>query len=337
MENRTRPVKAISRAFAFPFLAVGFCLSSFVPSLGSRAAQPQSAQSQIEAGKRVYLGSCGMTYCHAVGGVGGGGPKLRDREFSAEYLTHLITEGIPGTSMPSFKESLSKQQIAHCVAYILSLSPRKGAAKAKSDPQPQPQASQPQASQPQAQAVDPHLNGAAPKTELAPPPSPETVKSNVAINDTFDIRGDIEAGQSLFFDSGDIRNCRVCHTAQNRGGRIGPDLTELAQRSPREILQGIVAPHAAIDEKYATITITTSAGEKFTGVKRDEDGTMIRLYDTSTLPPVSRAFLKSEVAKTERLNTSVMPADYASKYSFKQLLDLVSFLKSSSVSFKELF
>jgi putative heme-binding domain-containing protein len=325
-------VKVPRRAFAFLFLPLAFCLSSFDLSPGSRAAQPQNAESQVEAGRRIYLGSCGMTYCHAAGGMGGGGPRLRDREFSAEYLTHLIAEGVPGTSMPAFKESLNKQQITQCVAYILSLSPNKGAAKANSDPQ-----TQPQASQPQAQTIDPHLSGAAPKIEPAPSPSPEPVKSNVAINGSFDIRGSIEAGRILFFDSAETRNCRVCHTAQNRGGRIGPDLTELALKSPREILQGIVAPNAAIDEKYATITITTRAGEKFTGVKRDEDETMIRLYDTSTLPPVSRAFLKSEVAKTERLNTSAMPADYASKYTFKQLLDLVSFLKSSNVSFKDLF
>jgi putative heme-binding domain-containing protein len=325
-------VKVVPRVLVFLLLPFAFCLSSFGLSLGSRAAQPQSAQSQIEAGRRVYLGSCGMTYCHAAGGMGGGAPRLRDREFTPEYLTHLITEGVPGTNMPAFKESLSKQQITQCVAFILSLSPKKGAAKANNDPQPQSQASQPQA-----QTIDPHLSGAAPNSETAPSPSPESVKPNVAINDSFDIRGSIEAGRSLFFDSAETRNCRVCHTAQNRGGRVGPDLTELARKTPREILQGIVAPHAAIDEKYATITITTRAGEKFTGVKRDEDETRIRLFDTSTLPPVSRAFLKSEVAKTERLNTSAMPADYASKYSFKQLLDLVSFLKSSSVSFKDLF
>ncbi len=332
MESRSRAVKISPRAFAFLFIPLAVCLSYLDIYPGSRAAQPPSAQSLVEAGRRVYLGSCGMTYCHAAGGMGGGAPKLRDREFTAEYLTHLITEGIPGTSMPAFKESLSKQQIAQCVAFILSLSPKRGAAKPNNDT-----STQPNASQPQAQRTEQHINGAAPKTEIAPLPSPVPVKSNVAINDSFDIRGDIEGGRSIFFDSGETRNCRVCHTTQNRGGRIGPDLTEFAQRSPREILQAIVAPHAAIEEKYTTITITTRAGESFTGVKRDEDDSMIRLYDTSTLPPVSRAFFKSEVAKTEKLNTSAMPADYASKYSFKQLLDLVSFLKSSSVSYKELF
>jgi putative heme-binding domain-containing protein len=294
-------------------------------ALRASAARPQSAESQIEAGNRIYLGSCSMTYCHAARGMGGGAPKLRDREFTAEYLTLLITEGVPGTGMPAFKNILSRQQIEQCVAYILSLSPKKGAAKAKSD------------AQPQAQTLDPHLSGAARKSEPAPPAAPEAVKSDVAINDSFDIRGDVEAGKALFFDSTETRNCRVCHTAQNRGGRVGPDLTGLAGKPAREILRSIVAPHAAIEERYATVMITTRAGEKFTGVKRDEDEATIRIYDTSTLPPVSRAFLKSDVAKTERLNTSAMPADYASKYSLKQLLDLVSFLKSSNVSLKDLF
>ncbi|MGE0130374.1 MAG: c-type cytochrome [Blastocatellales bacterium] len=318
-------MKFIPHAFVILFLPFAFRLLPFAFSSRAQATQPQSAQTQIEAGKRVYSGSCGMTYCHAAEGVGGGGPKLRDREFTPEYLTHLISEGVPGTGMPAFKNSLNKQQIAQCVAYLLSLSPNKS--KAKSDPP--------------VQALDPHLTGSAPKAEAAPQPVPTLsdapAKSNVVINDSSDIRGDAEAGRNLFFDSAELQNCRVCHTIHERGGRIGPDLTALASRPPREILQAIVAPHAAIDERYATIRITTRGGEKFTGVKRDEDETMIRLYDTSTLPPVSRAFLKSEVAKTEKLNRSAMPADYASKYSLKQLLDLISFLKSSNVSLKELF
>ncbi|HEY7184085.1 MAG TPA: c-type cytochrome [Blastocatellia bacterium] len=334
MESRSRSVKIVARARAILFLPFILCLSSSGLligdlSFGSRAAQPQSAESQIEAGNRVYLGSCSMTYCHAAAGVGGGGPRLRDREFTPEYLTHLITEGVPGTGMPAFKNTLSKQQIEQCVAYVLSLSPKKGAAKAK-----EPSESRAQS---QSQALDPHLSGATPNTEAAPPAAPDSVKSEVMINDSFDIRGDVEAGRALFFDSAETHNCRVCHTAQNRGGRVGPDLTGLAGKSPREILRSIVAPHAAIEERYATITITTRAGEKFTGVKRDENETTIRIYDTSTLPPVSRAVLKSDAVKIERLNTSAMPADYASKYSLKQLLDLVSFLKSSNVSLKELF
>src|SRR5215475_8329679 len=108
MKSKLRSVKIVARASAILFLPFIFCVSSSFLSIGdlsfgSRAAQPQSAEWKIEAGNRVYLGSCSMTYCHAVGGVGGGGPRLRDREFTAEYLTHLIMEGVPGTGMPAFK------------------------------------------------------------------------------------------------------------------------------------------------------------------------------------------------------------------------------------------
>ncbi len=317
MGNRSNFI--LRRVLALVFFPLAICFLVTGHSGKSQAAQ-QTDAARIAAGKRIYSGSCGMTYCHGAEGAGGGGPKLRDREYSAEYLTHLITEGIPGTSMPAFKESLNKQQIAQVVAYLLSISKNKGGAK-KSDQQPQP--------------IDSHLNPP-PNSNPAPKAATESPKSNVVINDSSDLRGDVEAGRLLFFDSAQIQNCRVCHTVQGRGGRIGPDLSSLAGRPAREILQSIVAPHSAIEENYAAIAVTTRSGEKFIGVKRDESETIIRLYDTSSLPPVSRAFAKSDVARVEKLNTSPMPGDYGSKYSLKQLLDLVSFLKSSNVSLKEL-
>ncbi|HEY8462105.1 MAG TPA: c-type cytochrome [Blastocatellia bacterium] len=325
MVSRLGPVKIV--AFAALFLPFALCYSPLATSIGTRAAEPQNAESQIAAGNRVYIGSCSMTYCHAAEGVGGGGPRLRDREFSAEYLRHLITEGVPGTVMPAFKNVLSKEQIEQCVAYILSLSPKKGAAKAKSE----------RRAQGEGQTLDPHTNGAAPGTETEPDAAHERAKSEAAIDDSLELRGDVEQGRALFFDSAQTQNCRVCHTIQNQGGRVGPDLTGLAGKPASEILRSIVSPHAAVEKRYATTAVTTRDGEKFTGVKLDENATTIRIYDVSTLPPVSRAFLKSEATKIETLNVSAMPADYASKYSLKQLLDLVSFLKSSNVSLKELF
>jgi putative heme-binding domain-containing protein len=320
MANRSNAI--LRRSFALGLSLAALCLLIINRSIDSLAAQQNSAAT-IAAGKRVYASSCGMSYCHGSEGSGGGGTKLRDRAFTPEYLTVVITEGIPGTIMPSFKDNLSKQQIASLVAYLMSISASKGAAKP--------------ASAQQAAAVDPHLNPAPAKPEPAPKPAAEPAKPKVAVNDSNDLFGDAEAGSTIFFDAAEIQNCRVCHTVQGRGGKVGPDLASLAGKPAREILQSIVAPHASVDERYATISITTKSGEKFTGVKRDEDQTTIRLYDTSSLPPVSRAFAKSEVAKIEKLNASPMPADYASKYSLKQLLDLVSFLKSSNVGLRELF
>src|SRR5262249_60188291 len=107
MESRSRLVEVPRRAFAFLFFfSFAFCLSSFDLPLGSRAAQPQNAQSQVEAGRRMYLGPGRMTYCHHAGAMGGGGPKRRAPAFSSEYRTHFSTTGRPAPCMPRFIEPM---------------------------------------------------------------------------------------------------------------------------------------------------------------------------------------------------------------------------------------
>ena len=78
------------------------------------------------------------------------------------------------------------------------------------------------------------------------------------------------------------------------------------------------------------------------GVKKEEDAESIRVYDTTELPAVLRTVQKADVSKVEYANESVMPKDYASAYTMKQLLDIVTFLKSSAqsnsiVTLKDLF
>ena len=43
------------------------------------------------------------------------------------------------------------------------------------------------------------------------------------------------------------------------------------------------------------IAVTMRNGERVVGVKRDENDEVLRVYDTATLPPISRALLKSQV------------------------------------------
>src|SRR5262249_29381394 len=96
-------------------------LIMFVIALISYVYGQQDAKKMIEQGRRVFSGSCGMAYCHGSDASGGGGPKLRDREFSAQFLNKVINDGLPGTTMPGFKGNLKKEQIAQLVAFLLSI------------------------------------------------------------------------------------------------------------------------------------------------------------------------------------------------------------------------
>ena len=141
------------------------------------------------------------------------------------------------------------------------------------------------------------------------------------------IGGSAAAGRELFYDDAEPEECAICHTYRGRGGTIGPDLTGMSDRSPDEILERITKPRSAGEGRYVTVVLTTRDGQRYVGIKRDENKERIRVYDASSMPPVSRAFQKSDIVEVNVLDRSVMPADYASRYSQKQLLDLVAFLK----------
>jgi len=155
------------------------------------------------------------------------------------------------------------------------------------------------------------------------------------------LAGNADAGKMLFFDSSKPKSCHACHSFKGAGTQIGPDLsTAAATRSARALFSSIVLVTEIKDSKYASITVSLRNGEKIVGVKKDEDAESLRVYDTSELPAVLRTIQKENVAGIEQSNESVMPRDYASLYTMKQLLDLVTFLKSansrSPVTLKEL-
>lgn len=257
----------------------------------------------IAEGARLYATNCGNAYCHGTGGMGGGGPKLRDKGLESGYVFKSISNGIPGTSMPGFKSELSEEQIWKLVAFVLS--------------------------------------DTGPADGLPAAPS-STATANVAeAIASAPVAGNSKAGKALFFDSSQPKSCHACHSFNGEGTPIGPDLSAATSRSPKDLFLSIILARELKDSQYATMTVALRNGEKIVGVKKEEDAESIRVYDTTELPAVLRTVQKTDVAKIEYANESVMPKDYASAYTMKQLLDIVTFLKSSqsktAVTLRDLF
>ena len=145
------------------------------------------------------------------------------------------------------------------------------------------------------------------------------------------LRGDPAAGETVFFSRG-ARSCYVCHNVGGRGGSVGPELmSKVASLTPRELFQRIiVVPHRGTDPAYGTTRLTTRVGMILTGIKAGETEDAVRFYDTSSLPPILRTIPKKDIVELEPHNSSVMPSDYASRLTLQQLLDIVSYLKSSA-------
>lgn len=251
----------------------------------------------IAEGARLFAPTCGNAYCHGTGGAGGGAPRLRGKDLEAAYVFKSISNGIPGTSMPSFKSELSEEQIWRLVAFI--------AADAKTSG-----------------IVDPPTNAPPTSTPNAGNATPETIMPSSLV-------GSSQAGKALFFDSTREKSCHACHSFQGEGTPVGPDLSAAASRPAKDLFLSIILPHRVKDARYAKVTVALRNGDTIVGVKKEEDAESLQVYDAAELPVVLRTVQKSDVAKIEYSSESVMPRDYALTYTIKQLLDLVTYLKSA--------
>jgi len=249
----------------------------------------------VVRGRTVFSSSCGIGYCHGKDGGAGRGPRLAGKKFDREYLLKVVTQGVNNSLMPAFKDQLSAADISAVVAYILTLS---GSG-----------------------AAEPAATGA----EAAQPAEPSGPDKPIDPD-----AGSPAAGRALFFDASNPKRCSACHACQGRGGEAGPDLTSQAGRSPREILRDIVEPEARL--AMEPLTLVTRSGERITGLKKTENGELLRIWDTAGLPPVLRTIYKDQITSRATERKSPMPAGYGRLYTRRQLLDLVAFLKSAPVA-----
>src|SRR5437763_16715794 len=83
-------------------IGAGFLLTSHKET---NASPTQSQSDLIAGGSRLFTPTCSNGYCHGKDGTGGNAPTLRGKSFSPEYLLRIISNGVPGTPMPSFKNT----------------------------------------------------------------------------------------------------------------------------------------------------------------------------------------------------------------------------------------
>ena len=263
----------------------------------------------VGAGRVLFARSCSVGYCHGAEGRAGGGPRLRGKPWEPGYLYRVTAEGIPRSSMPGWKEKLSQDEIWSVVAYVMSLSDpeQSAAAEVASAALPEPDA--------QAAGLQ--------ETPSLPEPQSEAGQGLVGL------AGEPDKGRALFFDAADDFNCAQCHRIQGMGATVGPDLSGLADRPASEILRDIVLPASRLSSQRAVFKLTTVAGEHLTVLKAGEGKQRVRFYDITELPPVRRSMKRDQVQSLEPQSGSPMPETYGQRYTLKQLLDLVSFLKTS--------
>ena len=134
--------------------------------------------------------------------------------------------------------------------------------------------------------------------------------------------GDAKRGYNIFFGRSSA-SCRRCHSVQNDGGAVGPDLSAIAKEKDRKyLLEAIVAPNAKIAKGFEPVIAVMDSGKVYAGTKRSDDGTTLQLM----LPDGTMIALPKDEIDELAKGQSAMPADLIKHLSLADLRDLVEYL-----------
>ncbi len=135
--------------------------------------------------------------------------------------------------------------------------------------------------------------------------------------------GDPEAGSKVFW--GSKAGCSNCHSIRGKGGRMGPDLSNIGGSRPLAVIrEAIVEPSKDLFLLgNEAVTVTLNSGETIKGVARNRSNYSLQIIDRAgTLRLIDMAGVKDLAVSSK----SPMPDGYAQKLTSEEMTDLLAFL-----------
>ncbi|MEP6668024.1 MAG: PVC-type heme-binding CxxCH protein [Chthoniobacter sp.] len=160
--------------------------------------------------------------------------------------------------------------------------------------------------------------------ELFPAPASLNGQALPPIATLVGLKGDATHGKALFERA--ESSCVTCHRVNDKGVDFAPALSEIGSKLPKEaIFDAIINPNASISMGFETTMLQAKDGTVAIGIVRSETNEDLVL----ALPGgATNKFGKREIAKREKLPTSMMPSGLNQALSQQDLVDLVDYLAS---------
>ncbi len=138
-------------------------------------------------------------------------------------------------------------------------------------------------------------------------------------------RGRLENGRALFHDLDGLA-CIKCHVVDGQGGAIGPAMTGIAAKYPRdELITAILEPSAKISSGYEAVLIATLDGQILSGILKGRTDQVVEIEDADgrriRIPT-------EEIEAMKPSDVSLMPAGLAEGLTADEFADLISYLET---------
>jgi putative heme-binding domain-containing protein len=149
-------------------------------------------------------------------------------------------------------------------------------------------------------AIDPHRD--------------EIVQKYVAAGD----KGDAALGRQTF-----SKHCASCHRLEGEGHEVGPDLAALTSRTPAALIESILDPNRAVDERYQSYTALTAEGLALAGLLTGETTTSITLVEQQGK---QHTLLRADLESLQNSGKSLMPEGFERDLSTADVSNLLAYL-----------
>lgn len=137
--------------------------------------------------------------------------------------------------------------------------------------------------------------------------------------------GDASRGKALV-ESGD---CFDCHRIDDRGSRLGPDLSDIgSRRSADRLEQAMVAPDEEVIPENRFVRIVTKEGVTLTGRLLNQDAMSVQLINPKE---ELKTYLRANLREYTIVDKGLMPSSQG-KLTDQQVADIVSYLSSLKAS-----
>ena len=140
------------------------------------------------------------------------------------------------------------------------------------------------------------------------------------------VPGNAQAGEELFWAAG---GCGNCHAIRGKGGRLGPDLTNIGgDRTATQLRDALLQPDANPVPGYSSAIVTMKDGSTLRGVARNRTNYSVQLQDREGNLHLLQMDQVREITISKR---STMPDDFGKRLSKEQLQNLLAYLSLQSV------
>ncbi len=157
------------------------------------------------------------------------------------------------------------------------------------------------------------------------PPEPTDSAAWLKRLDALKGKPDAAAGERIFFNR-KVATCSNCHQVNERGTRVGPDLTHIGRGLSRErLLESILQPNKEVSPYLRTWVITMKNGKVHSGIAMRRGGNSeVYLGIDGKEIRLSKQQIKSKIEGSH----SLMPPGLAHTLALEELRDLLAFLKT---------